>query len=79
MNIFIISLFLISLVSPLQEVPENYTLIFKQDFTSEEDFESNWDYEIGTGDNGWGNSEKQYSEHPKIIFIYKITNFILKP
>jgi len=60
MNIYIITLFLISLVSPLQEVPENYTLIFKQDFTSEEDFESNWDYEIGTGDNGWGNNEKQY-------------------
>ena len=60
MNIFIIILSLISLVSPLKEVPENYTLIFKQDFTSEEDFESNWDYELGTGDWGWGNNEKQY-------------------
>ena len=60
MNIFIITLSLISFVSPLKAVPENYNLIFKQDFTSEEDFESNWDYELGTGDWGWGNNEKQY-------------------
>jgi len=51
---------LISLVAPLEEVPENYTLIFKQDFTSEEDLEKNWDSQIGIGNNGWGNQEKEY-------------------
>ena len=60
MKIYFIILSLISLVAPLEEVPDNYTLIFKQDFTSEEDLEANWDYQIGIGNNGWGNQEKEY-------------------
>ena len=60
MNILILTLSLLSLVSPFKEVPDNYTLIFKQDFTWQSDFEANWDYEIGTGDISWGNQELQY-------------------
>ena len=60
MKIFFLILPLISLVLPLEEIPENYSLIFRQNFSSEEDFEANWDYEIGTGTDGWGNQEKQY-------------------
>ena len=60
MRLFFLAFALISLVAPLEEVPENYTLIFKQDFTSEEDLEKNWDSQIGIGNNGWGNQEKEY-------------------
>ena len=60
MKIFFLILPLISLVLPLEEIPANYSLIFRQNFSSEEDFEANWDYEIGTGTDGWGNQEKQY-------------------
>ena len=60
MKFIFLILSLISLVSPLEEVPDNYTLIFKQDFTSEKDLEANWDSKIGIGNNGWGNQEKEY-------------------
>ena len=60
MKIFFLILPLISLVLPLEEIPANYSLIFRQNFSSEEDFEANWDYEIGTGTDGLGNQEKQY-------------------
>ena len=60
MKFIFLILSLISLVSPLEEVPDNYTLIFKQDFTSEKDLEANWDCQIGIGNNGWGNQEKEY-------------------
>ena len=66
--LLILSLF--SLVISLKENLSNYTLIFKEDFKSTENFEANWDFEIGTGDNGWGNSEKQYYRTSKDnIFI----------
>ena len=68
MNILILTLSLLSLVSPLKEVPDNYTLIFKQDFTSQADFEANWDYEIGTGDNGFEIKNCNIIELLKIIF-----------
>ena len=44
MKIFFLILPLISLVLPLEEIPANYSLIFRQNFSSEEDFEANWDY-----------------------------------
>ena len=56
----IIFLYIISLVICLEEDLSHYTLIFNETFNSFETLEKNWDLEIGTGENGWGNNEKQY-------------------
>lgn len=45
----------------IPEDPEYKNLVFEDDFNvngSPDD--SNWGYDIGTGDNGWGNGEEQY-------------------
>ena len=59
MKQLLLILYLFSLVIPLQEDSQNYTLIFKEYFNSTDNFEANWNFEIGTGENGWGNGEKQ--------------------
>ena len=57
--ILFLSVFYSELSIP-QEALEGYSLIFKDNFDNKEDLEKNWDFEIGTGNNGWGNQEKQY-------------------
>ena len=70
MKYLIIILSFLSLVITLKDKLANYSLIFKEDFKSIDNFEANWDFEIGTGDNGWGNGEKQYYRTSKDnIFI----------
>ena len=70
MKNLLLILFLFSLVISIREDFQNYTLIFQDHFNSIETFEKNWELEIGTGDNGWGNSEKQYYRTSKDnIFI----------
>ena len=60
MRNIIIFLGIVSLTICLREVPQDYTLIFKEDFSSIEKLQQNWNFEIGNGVNGWGNWEKQY-------------------
>lgn len=38
----------------------NYTLTWNDEFDGDSLSVANWNYEIGTGDNGWGNNELQY-------------------
>ena len=38
----------------------NYTLVWQDEFDGTTLSSANWKYEIGTGSNGWGNSELQY-------------------
>jgi len=38
----------------------NYTLVWQDEFDGTALSSANWKYEIGTGSNGWGNSELQY-------------------
>ena len=38
----------------------DYREIFSEEFNSIDNFELNWEYEIGNKINGWGNAEKQY-------------------
>lgn len=43
--------------------PESYpgmTLVWQDEFDGEEINSDNWNYDIGTGNNGWGNNELQY-------------------
>jgi beta-glucanase (GH16 family) len=51
-------------VSETQELPErNWTLTWSDDFEGEAGDPpnpDNWDYDLGTGQNGWGNEELQY-------------------
>lgn len=37
----------------------NYTLVWSDEFSGN-NLSSNWNFEIGTGNNGWGNNELQY-------------------
>lgn len=39
---------------------DNYDLAWQDEFDGESLNTSNWNYETGTGNNGWGNSELQY-------------------
>ncbi len=41
-------------------VPENYSLIWNDEFDGDSLDETKWTYEIGTGNWGWGNNEQQY-------------------
>ncbi len=38
----------------------NYTLVWNDEFEGNSFSTSDWNYEIGTGSNGWGNNELQY-------------------
>lgn len=38
----------------------NYTLVWNDEFDGNSLNTANWNYEIGTGNNGWGNNELQY-------------------
>lgn len=38
----------------------NYTLVWQDEFEGTSLLSTNWKHEIGTGNNGWGNSELQY-------------------
>jgi len=55
--ILFLSFFSLVLSIP-QEYLEGYSLIFQENFDSQENLEKNWDFEIGTGNYGWGNNEK---------------------
>lgn len=37
-----------------------YNLVWSDEFDGEALNENDWNYELGTGDNGWGNNESQY-------------------
>ena len=52
--------FLSLVLSIPQEYLEGYSLIYQENFDNQENLEKNWDFEIGTGNYGWGNNEKQY-------------------
>lgn len=47
-------------IDPTDYVPENYSLIWNDEFNGNSLDESKWTYEIGTGSWGWGNNEQQY-------------------
>ena len=64
MKNLLLILFLFSLVISIREDFQNYTLIFQDHFNSIETFEKNWELEIGTGDNGWGNQIRSYVLQP---------------
>jgi len=40
--------------------PQNYQLVWSDEFSGSAIDAANWTYEIGTGGNGWGNNELQY-------------------
>lgn len=46
--------------NPTDYVPENYSLIWNDEFYGNSLDETKWTYEIGTGSWGWGNNEQQY-------------------
>lgn len=39
---------------------DGYSLVWNDEFEGNELNENDWNYEIGTGSNGWGNNESQY-------------------
>ena len=39
---------------------EGYSLVWRDEFSGNSLNESNWNYELGTGNSGWGNNELQY-------------------
>ena len=49
----------------------NTTLVWEEDFNDDgEPCNSNWNYELGTGGNGWGNGEEQfYTDSPTNIIV----------
>lgn len=65
------------LISFTQIFPQNYKLVWSDEFNDSTLNQSNWTYEIGNGYNGWGNSELEYytnrvqncSEHNGIMNI----------
>ena len=50
-------------------VPDGYTLFFEDEFEGTELNKDIWSYEVGNGNNGWGNSEIEY---------YKPDNAVVK-
>ena len=47
----------------------NMTLVWQDEFDGTSLNSSNWSYEIGTGSNGWGNSELQYYTDNNTSFV----------
>jgi beta-glucanase (GH16 family) len=47
-----------------------YKLVWSDEFSENELNEDEWNYETGTGDNGWGNNELEYyTSRPQNIFL----------
>jgi beta-glucanase (GH16 family) len=42
------------------ETYDGYNLVWSDEFDGDKLNESDWNFEIGTGNNGWGNNESQY-------------------
>ena len=54
-------------------------LIFYDDFNGEELDRTKWDYDIGTGTNGWELIKSSIIPKKKIIYFYQILIYILEP
>ena len=51
-------------------ITEYDKLVFEENFDNETAFLSKWEYDLGNGDNGWGNAELEYYRKNKAnIFI----------
>ncbi len=50
----------IQLVDDQIQQYEGFSLVWQEEFEGSSLNEKNWNYEIGTGSNGWGNNELQY-------------------
>lgn len=75
-KIYTLSLTIILLLScssdETQQVVNHYTnLVFQEEFNTNGPLNtSNWNYDLGTGTNGWGNNEQQYyTNRPENIKI----------
>lgn len=69
-RIFALSLLPILLIgcSPKKsDVPNGYELFFEDEFEGTSLDESIWSYEIGNGNNGWGNSEIEYYQKENAV------------
>jgi beta-glucanase (GH16 family) len=45
---------------PQETSNEKWLMVWSDEFAGEQIDQSKWDYDIGTGSNGWGNNELQY-------------------
>lgn len=47
-----------------------YNLVWSDEFSGDKIDQNNWNFEIGNGDNGWGNRELEYyTNSPKNVFV----------
>lgn len=61
--LFVILLFVSSCDNPLDPEVPNWQVVWQDEFdgpAGQSPDSANWTYDIGTGDNGWGNQELQY-------------------
>ena len=51
---------LAAMIPALPALADDYSLVWSDEFDGAALDRSNWNYEIGVGDNGWGNNEQEY-------------------
>ena len=52
--------------SPKNKIPDGYKLFFEDEFDGDK-LSSNWSYEIGNGNSGWGNHEVEYYQKENAV------------
>ena len=57
---------LLSGCTPNNKIPDGYKLFFEDEFEGDK-LSNDWSYEIGNGNNGWGNSEVEYYKQENAV------------
>ena len=57
---------LLSGCTPNNKIPDGYKLFFEDEFDGDK-LSNAWSYEIGNGNNGWGNSEVEYYKQENAV------------
>ena len=57
---------LLSGCTPKSNIPDGYKLFFEDEFEGDK-LSNDWSYEIGNGNNGWGNSEVEYYKQENAV------------